>query len=77
MAQSKQITKDKFGIESYMAKILDKGVSTSNLYEFEILASVEMKRFMEANAKKKGNGDLYPCLNNRSEVFVNQKRMIL
>tara|TARA_B100001029_G_scaffold633_1_gene493 strand:- start:22331 stop:23080 length:750 start_codon:yes stop_codon:yes gene_type:complete len=60
MAQSKQITKDKFGIESYMAKILDKGVSTSNLYEFEILASVEMKRFMEANAKKKGNGDLYP-----------------
>ena len=60
MAQSKQINKEKFGIESYMAKILDKGISTSNLYEFEVLASTEMRRFMEANAKKKGGDDLFP-----------------
>ena len=60
MAQGKQINKDKFGIESYMAKILDKGVSSSNLYEFEVLASKEMRRFMDANAKKQGGADLFP-----------------
>ena len=60
MAQSKQINKEKFGISSYMAKILDKGISTSNLYEFEILASTEMRRFMEANAQTAGGGELFP-----------------
>ena len=61
MAQGKQINKDRVTVDTYLAKILkDSGISSSNLYEFEILAGDEMRRFMEANAKKQGGGDLYP-----------------
>ena len=61
MAQGKQINKDRVTVDTYLAKILkDSGISSSNLYEFEILAGDEMRRFMEENAKKQGGGDLYP-----------------
>ena len=76
MAQSKQINKEKFGISSYMAKILDKGISTSNLYEFEILASTEMRRFMEANAQTAGGGELFPKFTG-DKVGQAQQRMNL
>ena len=76
MAQSKQINKEKFGISSYMAKILDKGISTSNLYEIEILASTEMRRFMEANAQTAGGGELFPKFTG-DKVGQAQQRMNL
>ena len=72
MAQGKQINKDRVTVDTYLAKILkDSGISSSNLYEFDILASQEMRRFMEANAKKQGGADLFPKMT-KDEFIVSR-----
>lgn len=76
MAQGKQINKDRVTVDTYRSKIVDAGISSSNLYEFEILAGDEMRRFMEANAKKQGGADLFPKMTG-DKIGQAQQRMNL